>query len=830
VGNNAIDLAVGNYSVTIVDSNNCDTTLFFTISGPSEIQAELITNDVTCFGANDAWAAISSEGGVPGHTYFWSTGETTSTISGLSPGNYQVVVTDGNGCTRTYDFEIFQPFVLQVDDLITHNVCFGDSNGAIDLEVSGGISPYQFSWSNGATTEDLTGLAAGYYVVTAQDFAGCDTVLGFNVNQPKALDFVLNITNPTCYNDGDGSARIQISGGTAPYLLEWSNGQVNVQQINNLNRDTYWVLVTDMNGCDTLVNFEIAEPSRLEPVLTITHNKCYGDNSGTASLEISGAVAPYEAFWSTGTTGFNISNVFSGNYFVQVVDANGCDTILDFTIISPPEITLLIAITPITCTNEFDGSISVEAEGGIPSYTYFWPELNVYGPSQEGLGAGDYTVIVTDLNDCEITEVIRLLNPRPLKAQIAGPLTICEGDVVTYTTVVFGGESPYEFDWGTGFSSDPSITIAPNFDTLIFVIVRDNRGCQIGPIKYFVRVLKPNTEVLHLMGDTAICHGDTAIFEMSFTGNFNNYTVVWSPQVISFEYPYALVNPTSSTWYYVSLYDACDNVYRDSIYVQIVNKPQAYSNFGEAEGCAPLTLEFEADGIGSSYYWDFGDSTNDNGIIVQHTFTDPGEYLVILHAQGSNGCGNNSLTDTIVVTVFDNTIAEFEIDTSATTIDNPVVYFTEYAINAVNYYWSFGDGDSSYINNPFHEYDTVGNYWVTLITESPDGCLDSVRYPLNIRPEFSVYIPNTFTPNGDGVNESFYPIGVGIIKDKNYKMEIYSRWGELMFESHHLDHHWDGSSFNKTYINKVDTYVYKIQLMDTFGRIHKFIGHVNVVR
>ena len=142
--------------------------------------------------------------------------------------------------------------------------------------------------------------------------------------------------------------------------------------------------------------------------------------------------------------------------------------------------------------------------------------------------------------------------------------------------------------------------------------------------------------------------------------------------------------------------------------------------------------------------------------------------------------------------------------------------------------WDFGDnGTDSVQQNPLHEYRDTGIYYVTLIITSPLGCLDTVIHPVDIDPDFSFFIPNTFTPNNDGKNETFNGFGIGILK---YEMNIFDRWGDLIFKTTDYSKPWKGTANNGSQLAQQDTYVYVFNITDVLNRKHRFIGHVNLVK
>ncbi|MCW5518190.1 SprB repeat-containing protein, partial [Muriicola sp. Z0-33] len=239
-------LLAGTYTVTITDANGCETTDGATIGEPdAALSSSAIATDVACFGEATGSIDLTVNGGTPGYSYLWSNGAITEDISGLIAGTYTVTITDANGCETTDEATVGQPdAALSASAVGTDALCNGDANGSIDLTVSGGTTAYSFIWSNGATTEDISGLTAGTYSVTITDANGCTTTASATVNEPAALMCTVALDNGVSVNGGnDGAATVNPTGGTAGYSYVWDNGETTQQAIA-LTAGTHSVTVT----------------------------------------------------------------------------------------------------------------------------------------------------------------------------------------------------------------------------------------------------------------------------------------------------------------------------------------------------------------------------------------------------------------------------------------------------------------------------------------------------------------------------------------------------------------------------------------------------------
>lgn len=330
------NLAPGSHSVTITDANGCTATQSFTITEPTILTAvNGGQSDVTLYGGNDGSATVTASGGTAPYTYLWTNGATTATASGLVAGNYTVTVTDANGCTATQTFVIAQPIPLMVQSLSQTNVsCNAGNDGTASIVAIGGNAPYTYLWSNGATSASVSNLVAGTYSVTVTDSTGNTITESFNITQPNAIVGTISKTDITCNFASNGTATVSVTGGTAPYTYFWSNGMTTATA-TNLNVGNYSVMITDANGCTATSTVSISQPSALVVTPSSTNITCYGLNDGTASVAVTGGVAPYSYLWSNGQVGNSLSGLSQGTYLVTITDANGCSTTQSFTITEP---------------------------------------------------------------------------------------------------------------------------------------------------------------------------------------------------------------------------------------------------------------------------------------------------------------------------------------------------------------------------------------------------------------------------------------------------------------------------------------------------------------
>lgn len=410
-GTNPTNLAPGAYTVTVTDQNNCSATTNFTIgtlSGPT-ISLDN-SSDVTCFGGTDGSASMSASGGSPGYTFAWIPGGLSgATQSSLAAGTYTVTVTDLSGCTDVINVTIGEPSELLVNTVSISDANCGASDGSATVSASGGTGTYTYSWSpsggNGATA---TGLAAGNYTVTVSDQNGCSATENItigNIGGPTAT--LQSSTNVSCAGASDGTATVNVSGGTAPYSYAWSPTGGNAASATNLGPGNYTVTIVDGAGCISTVDVTITEPAAITLQANITDEDC-GLANGAIAVQASGGTGLIVYGWSpnVGNSG-TVSNLNGGSYTVTATDGNGCSTSATYTVATIGGIT--IDAFPETSSILQGESVILTATGAL---TYTWTPSNglsctdCASPTASPSTTTTYIVTGTDANGCTGSDTV----------------------------------------------------------------------------------------------------------------------------------------------------------------------------------------------------------------------------------------------------------------------------------------------------------------------------------------------------------------------------------------------------------------------------------------
>ncbi|SDJ97204.1 T9SS type A sorting domain-containing protein [Flavobacterium noncentrifugens] len=475
-------LAAGSYSVTITDANGCTGTVNATVTQPSVLVVNpLSQTNIACFGGFGGEATVTASGGAGAYTYSWSpSGGTAATATGLAAGTYTVTVTDANSCTATLSFTITQPDAITTTDAQTNVSCNGGTNGSASVTAIGGAGDYTYSWApTGGTAATATGLTAGTYTVTVTDANSCTATRSFTITQPDAITTTDAQTNVSCNGGTNGSASVTAIGGAGSYTYSWSPSGGTAAMATGLTAGTYTVTVTDANSCTATRSFTITQPDAITTTDAQTNVSCNGGTNGSASVTAIGGAGDYTYSWApTGGTAATATGLAAGTYTVTVTDANSCTATRSFTITQPDAITTTEAQTNVSCNGGTNGSASVTSVGGAGDYTYSWAPSGGTAATATGLAAGTYTVTVTDANSCTATLSFTITQPDAITATTSQIDILCNGAATgTASVTATGGTGAYTYSWSPSGGNAATATglVAGTYN----VTVTDANACAI---------------------------------------------------------------------------------------------------------------------------------------------------------------------------------------------------------------------------------------------------------------------------------------------------------------------------------------------------------------
>lgn len=402
-----IDSGLYTLQVTYL-GNNClsDSNVHVFVSAPPSILPINIIN-VNCYNSNTGLIEISGVGN-GGFTYYWLNNDADSIIDGLSAGSYSVIVTDRYGCSITDTFSITEPQDITLTETSIDPSCQGGTQGSIDLTVFGGTPGYNYSWNNNSTSQDISGLYAGQYIVFVTDSNGCKDSLSIQLNDPDALILSEVHEDVLCYGDSTGIIDISVFDGIPNYTYAWSDGQVTQDAIG-LPFGNYFVNVIDQNNCGAFLSVFITQPDTTLFLTnsSITNVLCFGDSNGSIDLDIEGGITPYSYLWSNGVTTLDLTNIPIGDYLLTVTDANGCILTYSQNVEQPDSLISFEEHINVQCLGDTTGSINITTTGGAAPYTYSW-NTGMNSADLTGLPVGNYVLTTTDSNNCLHTLSIKI--------------------------------------------------------------------------------------------------------------------------------------------------------------------------------------------------------------------------------------------------------------------------------------------------------------------------------------------------------------------------------------------------------------------------------------
>lgn len=839
-------LCAGNYTLAIKDDHGCIiTSPTQTIIEPNLLLFESDSIQSTCSNANGQINITSVTGGTPGYTYSINNGTygNNTNFTGLSTNNspYTLSVKDSRGCTATGTQILTDQAAPKIDLLEgTNPLCNGDANGQVVATVSGGTGTISFSIDGGAyqASNILTGLTAGNHTVTIQDANGCTDTKAITLTEPILLSMTSSAIDLTCFQNSTGKIDIVANGGTTPYQYSFDNGITfgASSQNNFINAGTYNMTVRDANGCEVTSTQIVNEPPILAfNSINVTDALCKSSCNGVIQLNMTGGTGAYNYSWSQSSIGnTNTANgLCTGTYLFTVTDINGC-TIDSSAFVDEPDSVKItnIATTAVTCNASCDGTITISS----PTATDYsinngatFQNTNTFN----NLCANNYIIVAKDMNGCIVIDSANIWQPDPMNLTMFNDTTVCYAFNFENGVQVSGGIQPYNYNWTNSSSTTDSLNFIATTTQSYSLSVTDVNGCTVPQQTVTISVLPQVT--LTVLKDTTICPGGTAILTAQGNQGLPAYSYSWGTGNAADTLNTLSVSPTVATTYVATVKDQCGQTATASVFVDLHSIPQVSFTADNLTGCIPSTVHFTnttnpAD-VGTNCTWTIDGQTMIGCSGIDYTFNDDRCYDVKLEVTSPFGCKNDT-TYINYICIDAYPIASFYYNPLHPTTVNNQIDFTNTSIGAESYMWNFSDNTSSIDLNPkitFSDVDKEQDIVACLKAISQYGCVDTTCQTIQFNNEFNLYVPNTFTPDGDQYNNVFKAILPPDINYSSFHMILYNRWGEAIFESYNPNVGWDGTYRGAP--SPDGTYIWKIKIR--FGEkqeIKDFIGHVTLLK
>lgn len=453
------DLVAGTYDIIVTDQTGCLLTVSVEIEEPDALELTVTsTNDTGCAGVTNGSFQLETTGGNGNYTYtLGGDVNTTGLFGNLGPGTYEPLVEDDNGCEMTMMVVINNGTGITATIVNQTNIdCFGNQNGEIEVAGGNGSAPYEYRiGADVNATGVFSDLAAGTYSMLIADETGCTVSQTFTITEATELTATLvEMTNPNCFGENDGSFQIAANGGTAGYTFSTANDSNTDGMFSNQAAGTYNVMVTDANSCTTdVVMVALTEPNQIvvsTPV--VTNVDCFGNTNGSISVTATGGTGniTYAIGNETNVTGM-FSNLAAGTYNLSVTDANDCETTLDIIVTQPDELVGIVdAVFNINCAGTGTGAIDFGATGGTADFTFTLNGMSNNDGLFENLAPGDYTATIVDANGCTASATANIEESDGLGVNILALNDVtCNGD--TDGSVILeanGGSGNYTYTIG----------------------------------------------------------------------------------------------------------------------------------------------------------------------------------------------------------------------------------------------------------------------------------------------------------------------------------------------------------------------------------------------
>ncbi|MEX0813215.1 MAG: T9SS type B sorting domain-containing protein [Chitinophagales bacterium] len=818
VGDTISGLDAGTYSVTATDQNGCTFIDSIEISEPDPDTISVDVIDAPCFG-EDGSATVNPSFGNPPYSYLWSDSSTDPSVS-LPAGDYSVTVTDSSGCGQLGLFSINEPDELTFTSLSTNIECFGDSNGAINIFVNGGTTPYTYQWdSNSVVGSNPTNLTSGIYNFSITDSNGCEVFGSDTISEPDSSLIVLTFsTDATCHGSNDGTLSIVVSGGSAPYFYQGDTLLVDTLLLTDLSPGIYSDTIMDAFGCPAFFSDSISEPDPQLLWLDAMDISCFGAQDGMASAEFINATGTVVYEWTSGLVGDTISDLDAGTYSVTATDQNGCTFIDSIEISEPVPDTILVDVIDASCFGE-DGSATVNPTFGNPPYTYLWSDSST-APSVN-IPAGDYSVTVLDSSGCGQLGVFSISEPGEIiiAAQLNDVNCIDDSSGNIILSVIGGNGSPYSFTWNPNVSANDTASSLAAED--YSVTVSDQNGCETDS-SFSLNEAQP----LELTATTTdlLCYEDSSgSIVANVPAGTPPYDFTVTDNGLDFVHdPNGHFNSLAAGTYDLAVLDS--NGCTDTISV-VIGQPAPLSSLFEIQnapckGQAQGQIIISNDGGTPAYTFELSSgASNNNGIFSNLS---AGDYS--LSITDANGC---LLTDSFTINEPD-TGFSISVSPEYDTLKTGETIVLQTSVNQdgiFTYSWEPA-GDLSCDDCPAPEFTALNSTEFTVVVLNEDSCYDVGTAVLIVEP-YNIFIPNAFTPNGDGEND-FWELFGDLEGIKYFRVLLFDRWGEKIFESNDPNFQWDGTY--KGELLPPDVFAWRFSMVFKDGRSDKWHGSLTLIR
>jgi len=794
----------GNFKVIVTDHNGCKDSLTQTITEPAILTLVLDSlKNPNCYSSADGYLKVSSTGGNGGNLYKWITSPVVygNELIYLKSGKYKVELTDAKGCFTSQTYELIAPDSLNTKLVIDSVLCFGGNTGRILAIPAGGTAGYSYAWSKYPTnnTALLEGLSIGSYTVEITDRNGCKQKRTGTVREPSKLGLLKKSTPVSCYNGVNGQITVRGTGGQRPYLYRWeSRPGLTDSILTGLKSDIYKVYVFDRNGCNLSDTITVNQPTELLVSTTTKQPTCFGSKNGEISVSVTGGTKSYTYKWNITSFG-SVSLVKSlspANYSVLVTDKNGCSVTKDLVIKEKDNLILETKLKQPNCFGEKNGEIELLVKNNQGPASCLWTSLgSLISNKATNLASGKYPVIITDSVGCKITQTIDLKEPSKIGFTSSKQNLKCKGDSNAWIQLVgFGGTGKYQYLSGSVVNYTGKFMDLSEGDYTMEI--KDSLGCLY-------------TEKINISSPTAIktmaiktidnkCYGDAdGMIVISATGGVSPYSINWNTGVSND----TILNLTAGN--YAALVEdrnGCtvtsnfEITQPDPLFASasIVSQPLCNEN---RSGKVTLSV---TGGTKPYSFWGNGRFNSSE----EFASLDSGK--LIYSVVDSNGCFFEDSVQLNYQRKLSALIPKPLIfQNNRFRMINPILSGIDSTKSVFNWSDSNDFQEQQYLQRPIVRFNS--NRTIYLKVTDENGCIAIDSTEILVLMDYGKALPNTFTPNDDGLNDVFaFPKYLSILEFK-----VFDRFGKVLYEKIGDDPKWDG--FYQNELLPQGNYVYLVK-------------------
>ena len=824
------------YYIIGTDTNNCVNNDSIEIQVlPSPTISVASSDTMICSGENIVLTGNSTSGTT---SFLWSTGALTviTTDNPTLSTTYELIGTDPNGCNDSAEvFVQVNPFPILTLNPQNALLCYGDT---VSIISNCSVANLSYSWSNGSTSQNISvnPFIDTTYSLIVSDSIGCsDTAISVIDVVPNPSVFITATDTHICANTATTLTANTIS--TVNYI--WNLGNPTISNTYSPSTSsTYTVVVTDSNNCNATDSILILVNS--QPQLQIASNPnsiCIGD---TAQLSVSSNIPTLSYLWNTGAT---ITSIIAfpastTNYSVIGTDSIGCSDTINFLLVvhNLPQ----LSINPNPAEICRGDSILLSLNSNIPISQYVWSTSSTQSTIMiSPQNTSSYSVIATDTNSC-MDSTSRIVNVHDNPIVLVSPKgdTICSGESIQLTASYNIGFA--QFLWNTGITvSNP--LFAPMTSTNYSVIISDSNGCK-GYDTSLVNVTP--TPTCSISSQSPICSDDSSLVQYIGTATSAATTnwdfdggIILSGSGIAPHY----IRWANIGTYYVTLNVTENGCTSKTDTAEIIEylTPTVTMSVLDSTVCDSISVDFFSTPNGMmTYHWEFGDPLGigqDTSDMQNPTYIYgiSGIFNVSLLITSNDGC-SAYLQKNAMVEVYPGVNAQFILNPPISYDREPMISFTDQSITPTAWHWEFDDiasgtSNISNLKDPFHIYQQAGTYHPLLVAMNSYGCTDTASAEVIIYEPSSFYIPNAFTPDGDGLNDLFFAKGLNF-DESTFEIYIYNRWGKQVYQSFDFKEGWDGNDYKTGIECPAAVYSYVIRFNDNQGKNIEHVGSITLIR